>query len=183
MCSFSKKKVHHIKVFIKNDFWPKKHYSSKVEKKLCSFLKKDWTSKINAKILMIIMKEKKAKRHLPSLSTYCFKKYLKKRRKIEGSRCGSYVGNSFFFASLPSSFLHWRKDVKKTTIVFRPPSCNNLHFFPQSFSFFLSFPNTCLKLSWFINFFTIIRGSRIQSKIVWRSSADSNVGEVSSKLK
>ena len=102
-CVVFQKKVHHIKVFIKNDFWPKKHYCSKIEKKLCSFLKKDWTSKIKTKNLMIIMKEKKQKNTYHPYPLIALKNVLKKKR-IEGSRCGSEIP---FFPSFPSSFLHW----------------------------------------------------------------------------
>ena len=115
---------------------------------MCSFLKKDSTSKINM-ILMIIMKEKKAKRHLPSLSIYCFLKnvFWKKKDWRQPMR----VGNSLF---LPFLFLlhESRKDVKKTIIVFRPRKCINPHFFPQSFSFF--FPSQMLSSTWVVSLFS-----------------------------
>ena len=84
----------------------------------------------------------------------------------------------------PFLFELGRKDVKKTIIVFRPPTCNNIHFFPQSFSFVLSFQilSSSLNVS-LTQIVTIFRGSRIQSKFVWRSSADLNVGGVSIKVK
>ena len=43
-------------------------------------------------------------------------------------------------------------------------------FFPQSFSFFLSLPNAFFNLSRFIIFVTIIRGSRIKSKMKERKN-------------
>ena len=56
-------------------------------------------------------------------------------------------------------------------------------FFPPIAFLFLFFPNTFFNLSRFIIFVTKIRGSRIESKIVWRDSADLNVGWVSIKVK
>ena len=56
-------------------------------------------------------------------------------------------------------------------------------FFPPIVFVFLSFSNTFFNLSRFIIFVTKIRGSRIESKIVWRDSADLNVGWVSIKVK
>ena len=109
----------------------------KLEANWCSFVKKERTSKTN-KILMTIIKNKKVKKAFHPYPSYSFTKKVVQKIRIEGSRCGSDVGIPCSHSSL-FLFALGLKDGNRRILVCFPPYCNKPHFFPQSFSFFLSF--------------------------------------------
>ena len=89
------------------------------------------------KILMTIIK-KKSERAVGYNASYFFTKKVVQKIRIEGSRCRSDLSDPCSHSSL-FLFALGLKDGNRRILDCFPPYCNKPHFFPQSFSFFLSF--------------------------------------------
>ena len=102
--------------------------------------------------------EKKVKEPLDTYASYFFTKKVVQKIRIEGSRCRSDLSDPCSHSSL-FLFALGLKDGNRRILDCFPPYCNKRHFFPQSFSFFLSFAIVSSNLQPFIVSFTISRGS------------------------